>query len=371
MLLFLSDGYLTGMLLWLIAGAFGFWLLLRLRGMWRGQPRRLNWIHAGLSMWMLLALFTGIELYFALIYDTSDSFNMTNVSQKWFKLHVEPQRRQLPLSNEEKIDYRDDRDFPETVGLDQKHIVFLGDSFTFAQGVAEVKDRFSNRIRSELDRSQPDRYLVSNLAEPGTDLVWGERVLELLYARRQKIDFAVYVLCLNDIESFHKRHMAFYHELDLAKPQFFLFRDTYFPNWMYFRLKQFTATDVRGYYGFVRDYYNGEPWLRMREKLDQVQKMCQTHGTDFRVVVFPFLHNLGPAYPFREVHRQIADHCRVAGIPVLDLEPALTRMSSKSLTVNRFDAHPNELAHRIAAEEILQKLFQDFVANGNLKIDGS
>src|SRR5438093_11991175 len=86
-LLYLSDGYLTGMLLWLVAGGLAFWLLLRLRSMWRDKPSRIRWIHAGLSVWMSLAVLTSFELYFALIYDASDSFNMTNVSKKWFALH--------------------------------------------------------------------------------------------------------------------------------------------------------------------------------------------------------------------------------------------------------------------------------------------
>ena len=84
MLLYLSDGYVNGMLVWLIAGGVSFWLLLRLRAMWRDRPRRLNWVHAGLSTWMVLASLTCVELYFAPIYDASDSFNMTNVSKKWF-----------------------------------------------------------------------------------------------------------------------------------------------------------------------------------------------------------------------------------------------------------------------------------------------
>ena len=88
MFVYLADGYFYGMLTWLLAGGVGFWMLLRLRGQWRGQLKKLNWVNAGLSLWMGLALLTCVELYFALVYDASDSFNMTNVSRKWFALHV-------------------------------------------------------------------------------------------------------------------------------------------------------------------------------------------------------------------------------------------------------------------------------------------
>lgn len=365
MLLYLSDEYFYGMLLWLIAGGVSFWLLLRLRGLWRDRPKRLNWVHAGISTWIVLAMLTLVELYFALIYDTSDSFNMTNVSRKWFKLHVEPQQRPFQITEQEGILVRDDRDYPRTLRQDQHHLVFFGDSFTFAQGVPNVNDRFSNRVRAVLESASHGRIVVSNLADAGTDLHWVERLLELLFERGYRVDTAVYVLCLNDIETFHERHQSYYQDLGRHSPKFFLFRDTYFFNWVYFRIRQSQLKDVRDYFSFVQEYYSGEPWKRMSQKLDQVHLMCRSHNTDFRVVVFPFLHNLGPEYPFRAAHQRIVEHCRAHEIPVLDLEPHLAPFASKGLTVNRFDAHPNELAHRLAAEALLQELLRDFTANGN------
>ncbi len=365
MLLYLADRYLYGMLAWLIAGGVVFWLLLRLRGQWRRHPKRLTWINAGLSAWMGLALLTSVELYFALIYDASDSFNMTNVSRKWFALHSEPQERAFEYGPGKGLMIRDDRDYPTKITSDQRHLVFFGDSFTFAQGVPEIRDRFSNRVRAALEPASNGRVLVSNISATGTDLHWVELAMKSFFENGHKVDTAVYVLCLNDIETFHERHRTYYQDLDRHKPTFFLFRDTYFFNWVYFRVKQATLKDVRGYFSFVQEYYSGKPWQRMSAKLGQVQQLCQANGTDFRVVIFPFLHNLGPEYPFREAHQKIVEHCRSRNIPVLDLEPELTPYAAKGLTVNRFDAHPNELAHRVAAEAMLRELLRDFATNGN------
>ena len=365
MFLYLSDGYLYGMLAWLIAGAVGFWLLLRLRGLWRGQAKRQNWVNAGLSIWMGLALLTGVELYFALIYDASDSFNMTNVSRKWFELHVEPQKRDVQIRPGEGLRIRDDRDYPTKLSKDQRHLVFFGDSFTFAQGVPDVRDRFSNRVRAALEPTSNGKVVVSNLSDAGTDLFWVEGLMKVLFENGHRIDTAVYVLCLNDIETFHERHRTYYQDLSKHSPTFFLFRDTYFFNWAYFRVRQASLKEVRGYFSFVQEYYSGEPWEKMTRKLDQVHALCKANHTDFRIVVFPFLHNLGPEYPFREAHLKIVEYCRSRNIPVLDLEPELTPFASKVLTVNRFDAHPNELAHRVAAEAMLRELLRDFSTNGN------
>jgi hypothetical protein len=373
LLLFLSDRYLIGMSLWLVAGGVTFWLLLRLRSMWRDKPRRITCLNAGLSLWMTLAALTSVELYFALIYDASDSFNMTNVSKKWFALHVQPQKKFLTVNpkTHEGIWYRDDRAYPEALRPDQKHVVFFGDSFTFAQGVNDVKDRFSNRVRDVLERDSNGKIVVSNVADAGTDLRWIKKLSEEMFENGHKIDTMVYVLCLNDIESYHERHETYYQDLSRHNPQFFLFRDTYFFNWVYFRLRQFTVPAVSGYYSFVKDYYSGGPWQFMSAEIADVHRTCQAHGADFRVVIFPFLHNLGPEYPFRDVHRQIVEYCESQHIRALDLEPFLTPSAAKGLTVNRFDAHPNERAHQLAADALLKKLLDDFGTHGNPPPDGT
>ncbi len=372
-LMYLDDRYLAGMSLWLVAGGVTFWLLLRLRSMWRGMPRRMTCLNAGLSLWMTLAAITSVELYFALIYDASDSFNMTNVSKKWFALHVEPQKKFLTIDpkTHQGVWYRDDREIPESLRPDQKHVVFFGDSFTFAQGVNEVKDRFSNRVRDVLERETNGKVIVSNVADAGIDLHWIKNLSAKMFENGHKIDTMIYVLCLNDIETYHRRHETYYQDLSRHNPQFFLFHDTYFFNWVYFRLRQFTVPAVNGYYSFVQDYYSGDPWRLMSQDIEDVHLECQKHKADFRVVIFPFLHNLGPSYPFRNAHQEIAKFCESKGIRVLDLEPVLSPSADKGLTVNRFDAHPNELAHKLAADAMLKKLLADFATNGNPPRDGT
>ncbi|MCH8828661.1 MAG: hypothetical protein IID45_03685, partial [Planctomycetes bacterium] len=70
--------------------------------------------------------------------------------------------------------------------------------------------------------------------------------------------------------------------------------------------------------------------------------------------VFPFLHHLGEDYEFRAAHRKIVAFCAGTEIPVLDLDPVLSPHVSDGLRVNRFDAHPNERAHELAANAILK-----------------
>lgn len=349
--LFLPDNYVTGMAVWLLVMCLIPVALVRLRRRWSGVRSRLRLVYAGLSLWLCLTLLTVIEVSFALLYDTTDSFDMTNVSHRWFQVHVEPDVRVLEFADGSGIRYRDVRDFNPCRREDIRHICFLGDSFTFGHGVPEVESRFSNQVE-QLHAGRFSRWMVSNLAWPGTDLVWGQSVVEHLFNDDAQIDDVVYVLCLNDIETFHDPTMSRSSTLGQFEPPTVLFRDTYFFNWLCFRTQLLTRSDTRNYYSFVKEYYQGPSWDRFRDVLEKTAAMCRTRGVTFRVAIFPFLHNLTGDYPFREIHRQIFETCRQLEIPCLDLDEPLAARASEGLTVNPFDAHPNELAHGIAAEAL-------------------
>ena len=61
-------------------------------------------------------------------------------------------------------------------------------------------------------------------------------------------------------------------------------------------------------------------------------------------------------YPFAAIHERIAGICRDKNVPLLDLLPAYRCYRAEDLWVHPTDHHPNEIAHRIAAEELLRFL---------------
>lgn len=354
--------YLLVMTGWIAAGIVLMCFLVSQLRRSKNKPRRRLCLKIGLSTWMVLALLTLVELYFALVYDSTDSFSMTNVSKKWYAIHANPQKKPLEISNGEGFKYRDVCEFPKHLPEGQHRICFFGDSFTFGHGIARIEDRFSNRIAVELEKKHPGKFVVANLGDAGIDLHWIEFQLTTFFEAEFQIDTAVYVICLNDIETFHPRHATFYNDFSerVGAPKFFLFRETYFFNLMYFRLRQSSVPEVSNYYEFVQKYYEGQPWQHMQLKLDHVASLCTENEADFRIVIFPFLHSLGPDYPFRFAHKQIVEFCRQKGIAVVDLEPILSKHVEEGLIVSRFDAHPNERANELAAEVIQNELFRDF-----------
>ena len=356
--LHLSDGYLLGMGLWLLLLTAMPVYLVRKRRQWKESRSRIRVLYLGLSLWMCLVPLTLLEVGFALLYDTTDSFDMTNVSHRWFEVHVAPDVKQLVFSADDGQAYRSDTEFPLQPEDDRQHVVFFGDSFTFGHGVPDLSNRFTEQLSSQLQTSDDDAPArISNLSWPGTDLRWTEAMLQRVFAADGRVDRAVYVLCLNDIESFHDPRMQRSTELSTFEPPTFLFRDTYFFNWLYFRVQLLSRSDVRNYYDFVSDYYTGEPWRPFETALIRTQLMCQANDSELAVVIFPFMHVLGNDYPFRPVHQQLVRACEANGIPVIDLESDLSQHAAEGLTVNRFDAHPNERAHQLAAEAIRREWF--------------
>jgi hypothetical protein len=61
---------------------------------------------------------------------------------------------------------------------------------------------------------------------------------------------------------------------------------------------------------------------------------------------------LDGSYPFADASREIANVLAAAGIPQHDLMSALGRRTAESLWVHPVDRHPNEVAHRLAAESL-------------------
>jgi len=82
------------------------------------------------------------------------------------------------------------------------------------------------------------------------------------------------------------------------------------------------------------------------------------------VTIFPLFGNpLDERYPFTEIHAKVAAAGSAAGATVVDLLPAYRGLRWEVLVVNGpLDEHPNEIAHRIAADTLLEALEETLLA---------
>lgn len=95
-------------------------------------------------------------------------------------------------------------------------------------------------------------------------------------------------------------------------------------------------------------------WQRSMAWLARGDELARAGNARFAVAIYPFLYELGPDHPFRELHARIADFCRSGGIPVLDLLDAFEGRDHATLWAHPSDQHPNEVAHGIAADAIAE-----------------
>jgi|GEM_PF-349767 len=306
------------------------------------------------SVWALVALLTSLELGFAAFVDTTDAFNATNVCHRWFRRHVDPYRNEAG--------FRDRRELKAGPQDDVRQIYFFGDSFTIAQGVDRLDDRFTDRVEAELNRrrgSTGKEIRVANLGEFGWDVSLIEGMVRATLEQGYRPDVLVYVYMLNDIEGYDPRTEIAIRSIQRSRSTFWLWTRTYFFNWMHFCWQQAQAGRTVDYFPHLADSYDSPVWQNVRAALQRIKERCDEHGVEFRMAFFPFLHNLGPEYPFEHAHQKLAEFCDEAGVKYLDLEPVLTPHGDEGLMVNRFDNHPNERCHALVAEAIVGQLLQD------------
>lgn len=336
--------YLLGMGAWLATLAAALFALVRWRQRRRRAKRSLHAPHLGLFIWMAFATLTVPELLTALAYDATDSFSQTNVSKRWYVRHVRPNR----------AGYRDARELPTNREAGQHYVAFIGDSFTFGHGVNAVAERFSDRIGAAMAQ---DHVVVFNTGLPGMDVRQCVEVLLPEFAvNHTPIDVLVYTFVPNDIEYLDERTAAFYQQRASRDPEFFLFKHTYFYNLLYHRLQHLASGGRGDYYGYLAESYTGDPWPRFAQKLNEMQAWCRSQHAELQVVIFPFLTTLGDHDLFLPAYAAVERHCFDQGIACANLTATMTAHLREGLVVSRFDAHPNERAHALAAETLLPVL---------------
>lgn len=337
----LENAILTGFICSTIAS--GFLLRFFFRPHKGGMPaplnlRRLITGNLLICLFLISLVLTAGEIYYRFFYDATDSYMMSKTSLRWEQRHY-----QLNASG-----FRDSIEYKWKIPAGKRRITFLGDSFTAGHGIKDVEQRFANRIRAR-NPGWEVHVMAKNGWETGTHL----EVLEDGLPPDYDCDLVVLVYCLNDISDLApdywinivERITQTWRPGPIVLESFFL--DTY-----YHRIRMALDPDLRDYYGYVGQWYRGPVWNIQEARLRQLRDKVAQRGGQLRVVTFPFLQSAGHNYPFREIHMQLDVLWTSMGVPHLDLLDTFSQVDSPQLVVNRFDAHPNEKAHEMAANAI-------------------
>lgn len=290
----------------------------------------------------------GGECYYRFFNDTTDAYMFTKVSRHWLHRHD----RTNGTGVRDSIEYH----WAMTPG--KRRITFLGDSFTAGHGVRDVEARFANRIRQR----QPGweiHVLAINGWETGNELALLESELRDDY----EFDTVVLVYMLNDISDLSPEYfLRAVRRIAPRGPLKPILNESYFLNAWYYRLRTAGDPDLGNYFRYVKALYQGPLWEIQADRLRRLNSAIARRGGRLLVITFPFLQSTGDAYPFRRIHAQMGELWSLLGVPHLDLADTLLRHPSRQVVVNRFDAHPNEYAHALAADAI-EEFIQSNMAN--------
>jgi hypothetical protein len=248
---------------------------------------------------------------------------------------------------------------PRRAGV--RRVMVVGDSFTEGQGVKEA-DTFVRGLERLLNAAEPGRWEVLNCGRRGTDFPAIFRAFQEILPWEP--DVVVYAMVLNDADQSKEFHA----------------RQTYLNDWILDGVSMAQDADTRpepGFFssrlwGFVQDrvvgyrvgrestrWYldmygapNREGWNRTQRYIREMDEAMRERGGAFLVAVWPLLVDLEADYPFTPVHETIGRFCAASGIAHLDLLDVFRGKTTAALWAHPVDRHPNETAHRMAAEAL-------------------
>jgi hypothetical protein len=240
-----------------------------------------------------------------------------------------------------------------------RRIVFAGDSFTYGVGVL-LDDAYPKRVERGLQAARAEKWESIVLAVPGINTEQEAVILEnegFSYSP----DVVVLGYVLNDAEepgAAELRRAAEWTEAEEVKQNPPFWRRSALLGLVADRLRA-TAENRDRVRNHLALYAEGAPgFAAVKKSITRVAALCRDKGVPFIVVIFPlFANSLDEHYPFASVHEKVGAVARSAGATLVDLLPYYSGMDWRLLVVEGArDEHPNELAHRIAAQALLAAL---------------
>jgi hypothetical protein len=176
-------------------------------------------------------------------------------------------------------------------------------------------------------------------------------------------DVLVLGYCLNDSEPTRKTELARMREgVFPAAPE------SVWSRWMYarsalYRIAFQRADNFRMRQATTRYYHrlyeaDQASWIATQRALREMKALASERGIPLLLVVFPiFDSQLDSRYHYHALHDTMAETANELGIDLVDLLARYQGIDARRLALDPFlDAHPSELAHRIAAAAIVEEL---------------
>lgn len=244
-------------------------------------------------------------------------------------------------------------------------ILVVGDSFAWGHGV-HPEDTFANRLETRLDVvSRGNDFDVINWSRPGWNTVAEYRSVAPSIDKISP-DLLLLTFVLNDAEPFNLERLAALRKgLQRREPRFalsaFLYRHSLLYSIAWERIENTRIR--RAYTAYYASLYEGPDWKNCLRHLERFRDLTRARSIPLVLLLFPIFDSpMDDSYSHRALHDKMREVGQSLEVPVLDLLVAYRDVDVYRLAVVPYtDAHPNELAHRIAADTIL-----DYLVRGRL-----
>jgi lysophospholipase L1-like esterase len=229
-----------------------------------------------------------------------------------------------------------------------KRVIFLGDSFTFGWGVP-LKKLYSKQVEKMLSRVGQKAQVINMGVGNYNSIMEVE-----LFKQKGLIlepDMVVLMYFVNDTEPVPRVK---------SKAEYFVLKHSYFMAFLFDRLVKLKTAfdknfDWKKYYLSLYSQENAVNLAENEKAIKELINLCRTHQIKLVIVNIPELRSL-KQYQFDKATMHIKDLAAEGKVPFLDLLPALVGQEAESLWVSEEDPHASELANRIIAEEIYDKI---------------
>ena len=297
----------------------------------------------------LITCFLLLEAYFRYVYDQSDGLGFIKVNRKW-------QERHIVFNNY----FRRDRQFTLDKSPTEFRIGVIGDSTPFGAGIEDPAARFSDLLQAKL---RADGYNVSvyNLGVSGTGSE--DQVKDLTNFKHLNFDLLVWQYFLNDVnppEGGEGSQIIITNKDKFIPPPVikWLTDRSFLADCLYWRLSakyNRTFTDLLA--ADLNAYADTAILSRHQTVIKKFLAQTQQDNLPIVVILFPFLYQTPLTGKADAIYDQMLDF--FASQPVaaaINLKSVLRTYPARQLMASRFDSHPNELVHQLAADRLYQAI---------------
>ena len=229
-------------------------------------------------------------------------------------------------------------------------VLCLGDSFTFGEGVRE-EDTYAARLQ---------KLLMATGGYPQVEVInagvqaYGTPEEVAFYAIQGyqfKPDVVVLAFVLNDATDFAetiRQNDARIKDTPLSWPA------RVSKLWETVERRRRATRLQDEFFETTRRSFRGPGWQECKRLLTELSQRGRTEHFRLVVMLFPYLYGLDGTYPLEDLHALVRSACQDAGCDFIDLLDVYRGRPSESLWVHPTDQHPNEIAHRLAAERLAE-----------------